>query len=79
MKIGIPKEIYPGEKRVATTPEVAKKLIKLGFEVYIEAGAGNEANFSDKMYQSVGVIVLKNAKEIWTQSDIILKSKRSRK
>ena len=73
MKIGIPKEIYPGEKRVATTPEVAKQLMKLGFEVYIETGAGNEANFSDKMYQSVGVNVLKNAKEIWTQSDIILK------
>tara|TARA_Y100000589_G_scaffold332223_1_gene390496 strand:- start:3270 stop:4838 length:1569 start_codon:yes stop_codon:yes gene_type:complete len=73
MKIGIPKEIYPGEKRVATTPEVAKQLIKLGFDVAIESGAGVNANLSDEMYSSVGVSVLKSAKEIWSSSDIILK------
>ena len=73
MKIGIPKEIYPGEKRVATTPEVAKQLIKLGFDIAIETGAGENANLSDEMYSSVGVSVLKNAKEVWAKSDIILK------
>ena len=73
MKIGIPKEIYPGEKRVATTPEVAKQLIKLGFDVHLETGAGEEANFSDKMYSAAGVNIIKNAKDIWSQSDIILK------
>jgi len=73
MKIGIPKEVHAGEKRVATTPEVAKQLIKLGFEVAIEAGAGTAANFSDASYVEAGVTVVKNTKEIWTESDIILK------
>ena len=73
MKIGIPKEVHAGEKRVATTPEVAKQLIKLGFEVAIEAGAGSAANFSDASYVEAGVTVVKNTKEIWTESDIILK------
>ena len=73
MKIGIPKEVHTGEKRVATTPEVAKQLIKLGFDVAIEAGAGSAANFSDASYVEAGATVVKNTKEIWTESDIILK------
>lgn len=73
MKIGIPKEVHAGEKRVATTPEVATQLIKLGFEVAIEAGAGSAAHFSDASYVEAGVTVVKSAKEIWTESDIILK------
>ena len=73
MKIGIPKEIHAGEKRVATTPEVAKQLIKLGYEVAIEAGAGSAAHFSDASYIEAGVTVVKNAKEIWSECDIILK------
>jgi len=73
MKIGIPKEVHVGEKRVATTPDVAIQLIKLGFEVAIEAGAGSAAHYSDASYVEAGVTVVKNAKEIWTESDIILK------
>ena len=73
MKIGIPKEVHAGEKRVATTPDVAKQLIKLGFEIVIEAGAGSEAHYSDASYVEAGVTVVKNAQEIWTESDIILK------
>jgi len=73
MKIGIPKEVHAGEKRVATTPEVAKQLIKLGYEVAIEAGAGSAAHFSDASYVEAGVTVVKNAKEIWSECDIILK------
>ena len=61
MKIGIPKEIHAGEKRVATTPDVAKQLIKLGFEVAIEAGAGAAAHYSDASYVEAGVTVIKNA------------------
>ena len=48
MKIGVPKETYAGEKRVATTPEVISWLQKLGYSVTVEAGAGAEANFSDE-------------------------------
>ena len=72
MKIGIPKEVHAGEKRVATTPDVAKQLIKLGFEVAIEAGAGSAAHYSDASYVEAGVTVVKNAQEVWTDSDIIL-------
>ena len=73
MKIGIPKEVHAGEKRVATTPEVAKQLIKLGFEVAIEAGAGSAAHYSDASFVEAGVTVIKNTKDLWSDSDIILK------
>ena len=74
MKIGIPKEVHDGEKRVATTPEVASQLIKkLGFEVAIQSGAGAAANFSDAAYSEVGVTVVEDARKIWSDSDIILK------
>jgi len=74
MKIGIPKEVHDGERRVATTPEVASQLIKkLGFEVAVQSGAGVAANFSDAAYSEVGVTVVEDAKKIWNDSDIILK------
>jgi len=43
MRIGVPREIFPGEKRVATVPDVVTKLVKLGFEVVVETGAGAQA------------------------------------
>ncbi len=73
MKIGIPREVHAGEKRVATTPEVASQLIKLGFEVAIESGAGAAAHFADSAYSEAGVTVVEGAKAIWENSDIILK------
>ena len=73
MKIGIPKEIHQGERRVATTPEVAEKLRKLGFEVAIEKGAGEAANFSDEVYLEAGVEIVENAKALWATSDIVAK------
>ena len=73
MRIGVPKEIHEGEKRVATTPEAAEKIIKLGFEVCIESGAGLAANFNDDYYREFGVKVLPDAKSVWQESDIIMK------
>ena len=73
MKIGIPKEILDGEKRVATTPDVVKQLIKLGFEVIVESNAGLGSNFSDSSYSEAGAKVLKETKTVWEVSDIILK------
>ena len=73
MRIGVPKEIHPGEKRVATTPEVAEQIIKLGFEVNIESGAGLAANFSDEAYREAGCKIRKTAKTLWTNADIIMK------
>ena len=52
--IGIPKETFPGEKRVATAPEVVAKLIKLGFAVAVESGAGDGASFFDDAYSAAG-------------------------
>ncbi len=72
MRIGVPKEVHAGEKRVATVPEVAEKLIKLGFNVTVENGAGEGANFSDEAYQAVGCQIADRA-GVWSQSDIILK------
>jgi H+-translocating NAD(P) transhydrogenase subunit alpha len=73
MKIGIPKEIHPGEKRVATTPEAAEQIIKLGFSVSIESGAGQSADISDEAYKKVGVEIVKSAKKLWEKSDIVIK------
>jgi len=73
MQIGIPKEIYEGECRVATTPEVAQHLQKLGFTVAVESGAGEAASFPDESYQDAGVEVVAEAAELWASSDIIFK------
>ena len=55
--IGVPREVFPGEKRVATVPEVVEKLIKLGFRVAVETGAGDAANFADDTYRAAGAEV----------------------
>lgn len=64
MRIGIPKETLPGEARVACTPESAAKLIKLGFDVAIEKGAGQAAKFTDEMYEAAGAKVM-TAATVW--------------
>ena len=73
MKIGIPKETYVGEKRVATTPEVIGWLQKLGYEVAVESGAGVEANFNDDVYSEAGAEIIQGAQALWDAADIILK------
>ncbi len=73
MRIGVPKEIHAGEKRVATTPEAASQLAKLGFDVAVETGAGTAASFDDAAYEAAGVTVIPDAESLWSSSDIILK------
>ena len=73
MKIGVPKEIFEGEQRVATTPDVATQLMKLGYEVAIESGAGIPANFSDAAYEAVGCEIISSAADVWKSADIIMK------
>ncbi len=73
MKIGVPKEIFPGERRVATTPEVAGQLQKLGFSVLVESGAGAESSCSDDAYRAAGCEIAGGADEVWSQADIIIK------
>ncbi len=72
-KIGIPKETYPNECRVAATPDTAKKLQKLGFEVLIEAGAGAAANFSNETYQQANCQIVADAATLHSEADIILR------
>jgi NAD(P) transhydrogenase subunit alpha len=73
MRIGVPRELYAGEKRVATTPDVAAQLIKLGFEVTVESNAGAAANFSDAAYREAGCSIAAGADELWSGADIVLK------
>lgn len=71
--IGVLKETYPGEKRVAITGDVAQKIQKLGFKLCVQSGAGNEAQVSDQELLSAGCEILSTATEVWAKADLILK------
>ena len=73
MRIGVPREIHKGERRVATTPDVASQLMKLGFSVAIEKEAGAAASYSDAAYEAAGCEVVATSEELWAGADIILK------
>jgi NAD(P) transhydrogenase subunit alpha len=73
LTIGVPRETLAGEKRVATVPEVVEKLIKLGFSVAVEAGAGDAANCSDDSYRAAGAQVIDGAANLFAASDIVFK------
>lgn len=74
MKIGIPKETFAGECRVAATPETAARLIeKLGFEVLVESEAGRQASYPDAAYRQVGCTVISDTSDLWQSSNIVLK------
>lgn len=73
MKVGIPKEVSPHEERVGATPKNVKRLLKQGFDVYIEKEAGESANYSDVEYEAAGATVLSSAQEVYQTTDIILK------
>lgn len=72
LTIGVPKETFPLEKRVAATPESVDRLIKPGFSVLIEDGAGQDSHFSNEAYEKAGAKIV-SADEIWKQSDIVMK------
>ena len=72
MIVGVPKEIYPGERRVALTPVVVPMLAKAGLEVVIEAGAGTSAGYPDAQYQEKGAKVLPDRASVFAQSDIVV-------
>jgi H+-translocating NAD(P) transhydrogenase subunit alpha len=71
--IGVPRETAAGEKRVATVPEVVEKLIKLGFRVAVQSGAGDAANFADDAYRAAGAEIIEDAARLWASADIIFK------
>jgi len=73
MRIGVPKEIHQGERRVATTPAVALLLQKLGYEIAVESGAGADAKFTDSEYREAGVEIIEDVNTLYERSDLILK------
>ena len=71
--IGVPKETFPGERRVATVPEVVPRLAKLGFSVIVQSGAGDAASLSDEAYAAAGATIVPDAASVWSQADIVFK------
>ncbi|MFP6680821.1 MAG: NAD(P)(+) transhydrogenase (Re/Si-specific) subunit alpha, partial [Gammaproteobacteria bacterium] len=73
MKIAVPAEVHPNERRVATTPDVVGKLIDLGFEIAVESGAGVGASFSDESFAAAGATIEFDTQTLWREADIVLK------
>jgi len=74
--IAIPKEILPGENRVSIVPDVASKLIKKGFTIHVEQGAGKNAGFTDKQYSEAGAKLFSSLEELYSSAEIVLKVQR---
>ena len=72
MIIGVPKESYPGERRVALVPMVVPNLVKAGFEVVVEAGAGVEAGYLDAAYAEKGAKILADRAAVFGAADIVV-------
>ena len=72
MIVGVPRETYPGERRVALVPGVVPALAKAGLEVVIEAGAGVEAGYPDALYVDKGAKVLPSRGDVFSAADIIV-------
>ena len=71
--IGVPREVFPGEKRVATVPDVVPRLAKLGFGVIVQSGAGEAASISDAAYEAAGARIVADAAAVWSGADIVFK------
>ena len=74
-RIGIPREIMSGEKRVSATPETTRKMVEEGAEVLVEAGAGSGAHFTDDDYREAGASIIDDVEQLFARVDMILKVK----
>lgn len=72
MIVGVPKESYPGERRVALVPLVVPNLVKAGFEVLVQAGAGAEAGYPDALYAEKGAKIASDRQTVFAQSDVVI-------
>ncbi len=75
VRVGIPKEIMRGEKRVSATPETTRKMVEQGAEVLVENGAGEGAHFSDESYREAGAEIIDDVEMLFARADMILKVK----
>ena len=73
IRIGIPKEIFPSERRVAGTPRTVKRLVQQGFDVQVQTGAGEAAEHYDAMYAEIGANIVDDVQELFGSCDIVLK------
>jgi NAD(P) transhydrogenase subunit alpha len=73
VKLAVPKECRPGERRVAVTPENVARLIKMGFAVAVEHDAGAAASFGDDDYVAAGAEIVGDTRAVWQSGDIVLK------
>jgi NAD(P) transhydrogenase subunit alpha len=73
MKIAIAKELPVNERRVALIPDVVARLAKQGLEIWVEAGAGEKAFFSDALYEEAGAKVIADSAQLWGEADVLLK------
>ena len=76
MKIGVPRESFPGERRVAVVPEVAGRLAKAGHTVAVETGAGERAGFLDEEYRAVGATIAPTLTAALEGADVVLRVRR---
>ncbi len=75
MKIAIPKETYPLEKRVMLTPSAVKGLTKVGHSLFVQSGAAKDINFPDEEYQTAGANIITEPKELYGLAEMIIKVK----
>jgi H+-translocating NAD(P) transhydrogenase subunit alpha len=73
MVLAVPKESWPGERRVAATPETVTRLVGMGFDVRVEAEAGLRAAFADEDYAKAGATLVADGASLWAQADVLLK------
>lgn len=73
MLVGIPKEIYPGENRVAVIPPGIAQLTDAGFDVVVQSGAGEAAHYEDEDYRNAGASIAADAKSLYSQADLVMK------
>jgi H+-translocating NAD(P) transhydrogenase subunit alpha len=76
MKISVPKERHPHEKRVAASPDTVKRLVGMGLELVVETGAGAGASFTDDAYRAAGATIAANETDAFAAADIVLKVQR---
>jgi alanine dehydrogenase len=75
MIVGVPKEIKPGENRVAMVPAGAEALVRHGHDVLVESGAGLGSGFDDPLYEAAGAAIVDDVDELWADCDLVLKVK----
>lgn len=73
MQIGVPKETWPGETRVALVPQNVKKLVNLGLSVTLESGAGGAAGFLDAEYEEAGAVISSDRQQLLGSADIVMR------